>query len=131
MAQEFHKSAKDAGHEVQLLDLYSAERKQDYLQLSDTNQFLDDPKRHEIQHLIRRADEIEFFFPVWWFDAPAILKNFLDTNMTSGFAYKHTGGFMPTKLLQDKKARLFITAGAPRRAFYFVILPPLRIMWTL
>ena len=38
---------------------------------------------------IKEADEIVFCFPVWWGDAPAILKNWLDYNFTSGFAFKY------------------------------------------
>ncbi len=82
--------------------------------MSETNRYLDDPLREKHQEQITRADEICFFFPLWWFDCPAILKNWFDVNYTSGFAYKYRSGkAIPEKLLKGKSVRIFVTAGGP------------------
>ena len=65
-----------------MIDLYERERKQDYLMMNETNRTMDDPLRNKHQELISRSDEICFFFPLWWFDCPAILKNWIDVNYT-------------------------------------------------
>lgn len=41
-----------------------------------------------LQAKIAEADELIFIFPIWWGDAPAILKNFIDSNFTAGFAFR-------------------------------------------
>jgi putative NADPH-quinone reductase len=43
-----------------------------------------------VHEKITGCDEMAFFFPVWWGGVPAILKNFFDSNLTSGFAFKYT-----------------------------------------
>jgi NAD(P)H dehydrogenase (quinone) len=43
---------------------------------------------------------------------PAILKNFLDQNLTSGFAFSYKNK-KPQGLLKDKTARVFVTADTP------------------
>ncbi|MBP7885490.1 NAD(P)H-dependent oxidoreductase [Patescibacteria group bacterium] len=65
------------------MDLYESAWKQDYLLLDERRKPLPDPYREQIQDKISRANEIVFCFPLRWFDAPAILKNRFDTNMTS------------------------------------------------
>jgi putative NADPH-quinone reductase len=47
------------------------------------NRPIEDPLREHFQQKIAWADRLVFFFPLWWMDAPAILKNFLDMNLTS------------------------------------------------
>ena len=74
------------------MNLYDEEWKQDYLMFDENNKPIDDKKRELIQQKISWADELVFIFPLWWFDAPAILKNWLDMNLTSKFAYLYKQG---------------------------------------
>ncbi|MBI4930825.1 MAG: NAD(P)H-dependent oxidoreductase [Bacteroidetes bacterium] len=71
----------------------------------------------EFQKMIKKATNIIFIFPVWWFRAPAILEGFCDKVFTVGFAYhyKHLFGVygMPIRHLTDKRVTAFITHGAP------------------
>jgi NAD(P)H dehydrogenase (quinone) len=39
-----------------------------------------DETTKKIQAKITWADELIFIFPIWWGDAPAIVKNFIDCN---------------------------------------------------
>ena len=103
------------------MNLYDEQRKQDYMMMDENNKPFDDPKRDIIQEKISWADELVFVFPLWWFDAPAILKNRFDMNMTSKFAYIYKkGGFglLPYRLLKGKSVRVFLTAGSPNRVLW-------------
>ena len=67
----------------------------------------------EIQNKITSCDEIAFFFPVWWWGVPAILKNFFDSNFSSWFAFEYWKWWKVTKLLTWKTAKIFTTCDAP------------------
>lgn len=114
LAEDYKKIKLQWVNDVHTIDLYEAERKQDYLQLNETNRYLDDPLRTKHQEQISRADEIVFFFPLWWFNCPAILQNRFDVNYTSGFAFRYeSNSVIPEKLLSWKKARIIVTAWWP------------------
>ncbi|MCV3753295.1 NAD(P)H-dependent oxidoreductase [Mycoplasma enhydrae] len=66
------------------------------------------------QENIKWADEIVFFYPLWWASVPAILKGYIDNVFQSGFAFKyHENDPFWDKLLTGKKVRVFSTSGAP------------------
>ena len=44
---------------------------------------------------------------------PAILKNFLDWNLSNGFAFTYENG-RPKGLLRGKNVKIFTTTGAPK-----------------
>jgi len=56
---------------------------QSYLRLDDHNKPIVDPKISWMQEQITWADELVFVYPIWWYDAPAILKNWFDVNMSA------------------------------------------------
>ncbi len=57
---------------------------------------------------------------------PAILKNFIDNNITSGFAFKYVEGKnMPLKLLKGKSMRIFATADGPW--YLYALLKPMQL----
>ncbi len=114
LAEDYASAQQKKWYTIRTIDLYDDERKQDYLKLNETNHYVDDPLRLHHQAQISRADEIVFFFPLWWFDAPAILKNRFDVNYTSGFAFRYKSkSVIPEKLLSWKKARVIVTAWGP------------------
>lgn len=99
-----------------LLDLY--DQPQWFLQLNEINKPLNDDLIDHMQSLIKRANEIIFCFPLWRFDCPAILKNRMEVNLTSWFAYRYRPGkLFPKKLLTDKCVRVFVTAWWPTWAY--------------
>lgn len=61
---------------------------------------------------ISAANEIVLIFPYWWGSMPAILKNFFDWNLSSGFAYAYIDS-RPVGLLEGKTVKVFTTTGAP------------------
>jgi len=113
IAKRFIEVSEKCGHDIFLMDLYNDEWKQDYLMLDENNKPVPDAKRDAIQEKITRAEEIVFIFPLRWFDAPAIMKNWFDMNFTSKFAYiykKDGVGLLPYRLLKRKAARVIFTA---------------------
>jgi len=95
--------------EVEILDLYRTELQQPFLRFEDVREMKNvDPVREAIHAKMAWADEIIFIHPLWWLSMPAILKNFLDHNITSPFAFHYDAkGRHPG--LCGKQARLYIT----------------------
>jgi NAD(P)H dehydrogenase (quinone) len=80
------------------------------------------PQGEYFREFLSWADEYVFFFPVWWFDSPAILKNFFDVSFISGFGFKYVG-HKGIGLLTNKVAKVYTTADGPSWAYYFGIVP--------
>jgi len=119
IAKRFARVSEDIWHKVRVINLYDKKYKQEYLVLDDRNKPVDDPKLSYMQEQIGWAEEIVFTYPVWWYDAPAILKNWFDVNFASGFAYKYKkNSLFPEQFLQWKKARFFVTTGSPTWLWY-------------
>lgn len=117
----FSEVARKNHHHIKTIDLYQ-DVQQGFLQLNESNRPIQDDKQEQLQKNIQDqiswADELVFVFPLRWMDCPAIMKNFLDINLSHGFAFKYRSGkLQPEKLLKGKHARVFITAGGPNR-FY-------------
>lgn len=115
---------ESAGHRVKVMDLYSREYRQDFLEFENIRDFRPDEQTLKIQKMISQADEIIFLAPVWWMNIPAILKNFIDRNFTPWFAYKYVKWkSMPEKLLTGKTAKVMLTCDAPLFANYLMLMP--------
>ena len=99
---------------VELLDLYKNSYQQSFYKLESKS------TREQIffQEKITKANEIIFVFPYWWGSMPAILKNWLDWNLSSGFAFEYKKS-RPIGLLKNKKVSVFTTTGAPK--FYYML----------
>ena len=76
------------------------------------NQSFSDELQNEMQKLLS-ADILNFNFPLWWFDFPAILKGWVDRVLAYGVAYGGEYGFGPTGRFKGKKAFLTVTTGSP------------------
>jgi Putative NADPH-quinone reductase (modulator of drug activity B) len=48
----------------------------------------------QYQMILKNTDEIIFIFPIWWHNAPAMLRGFLDKVMLKGAAYNEEGNEM-------------------------------------
>jgi putative NADPH-quinone reductase len=46
-----------------------------------------DPLVKQYQAQLRTSSKLTFIFPIWWSNAPAIIKGFIDKVMLPGFAY--------------------------------------------
>ncbi|MFA6080304.1 MAG: NAD(P)H-dependent oxidoreductase [Candidatus Gracilibacteria bacterium] len=129
IAASYQGACEAKGYTTELLDLYQTELKMDFLRFDDQSDLKQPTSvQRALQAKITDADELVFIFPIWWVNIPAILKNFFDTVLTPGFAYKYRKGSMfPRKLLTGKKARIFCTCDA-RGWLYWFIGNPLRVI---
>jgi NAD(P)H dehydrogenase (quinone) len=128
IGQKFSEGVRKNNHNVEIFDLYDTDLHQGFLQMEDIEGSLTPEKqliRDTIQSKIEKADEIVFVHPLWWGGVPAILKNFIDNNFFSGFAYKNKHRWWPTwlfpwpeRLLKGKSARVYITCDIPLWMFW-------------
>jgi NAD(P)H dehydrogenase (quinone) len=130
------KRLEDAGHTVQVSDLYAMKWKASL----DENDSLDrkagarfDPS-HDSRHAfangtqspdialeqdkLRWADAVILQFPLWWFSMPAVLKGWVERVYAYGFAYgvgehndSHWGDRYGEGSMKGKRAMLIVTTG--------------------
>jgi len=119
IANRYKQEKEERGNDVFIMDLYKKKYAQPFLCYDDIKKDCSPTSAHKaIQEKILWADEVVFVFPVWWFGPPAILKNFLDQNFTSGFAYKYNENGVRSELLEGRTARIFATADGPRWVYF-------------
>lgn len=63
---------------------------------------------------IKKATHIVWFFPMWWYGYPAIMKGFIDRTFLPNIAFKFHGKPFPEQLFKGKTARIIITADTPK-----------------
>ncbi len=112
--------------EIEVIDLYKTDLKQDFLKYEDKHEIWKDETTKKIQAKISWSDELVFIFPIWWWDAPAILKNFMDSNFNSWFAFKYIN-WKAVWLLKWKSARVIATSWAP--SFIIKVILHIQFMW--
>jgi NAD(P)H dehydrogenase (quinone) len=113
---------------VEILDLYKTDLKQGFLQYENKKDMWKDSITQALQDKILRADEIVFIFPIRWWDVPAILKNFLDSNFIAGFAFKYHE-WKQKWLLGGKSARVIATCWGP--SILYTLLLHVQFWWNL
>lgn len=123
LAAAYKEEREKAGHEATLVDLYASPWREEFLSFATMEDVTERQKRMtELQKLIKLAHEIVFVFPTWWYDVPAILKNLLDQQFTSGFAFRYSKRGI-TGLLTDKTYKVFSTSAGPGWVYRFGICP--------
>lgn len=116
------------GDSVEIIDLYKTDLKQDFLSFEDSDNMWIDEITKKIQEKILWADELVFVFPIWWWDCPAIMKNFYDSNFTAWFAFKYEN-WKSVWLLKWKTARIIATSWAP--SFFYKIILHIQFFWNM
>lgn len=127
---------QNAGHEVQVSDLYAMDWKA-ALDANDSKNRLDETyfdASLDSQHAFKNglqsddialeqskllwADTVIFQFPLWWFSMPAIMKGWVERVYAYGFAYgvgehndSHWGDRYGEGTLAGKRAMLMVTTG--------------------
>jgi putative NADPH-quinone reductase len=113
LAEAYASGARGAGHEIEMIDV----ARLDFGLLRTMQEFRNGTPPAEIreaQDVIRRADHLVFFFPLWLGGAPAVLKGFLEQTFREGFAMQlDAGGRGWRRLLKGKSARIVVTMGMP------------------
>lgn len=127
IANHYKELSEKSWDNVEILDLYKTDLKQWFLTYENKSDQQNNTITLAIQEKIASSDEITFIFPIWWADAPAIVKNFIDCNFTSWFAFKVID-WKPTWLLKWKTAKIFATSWAP--SFFYRFFPiNLKSLW--
>lgn len=108
----------EAGHEVQVEDLYHAEFSP-ALAVHERRSYYQSPfDASAVQSQVERllaAEALVLVFPTWWFGFPAILKGWFDRVWAPGIAYDHATDLGPIKpRLHNLRRTLAVTSlGAP------------------
>lgn len=122
ISQVYKNAVEKNDCKAQLIDLYTPENTQEYLAYDNIRtDWPNDEKIISMQKKIAWADEIMFIAPVWWGSVPAVMKNFIDVNFQSGFAFKYNEKWKVIWLLKGKTAGLIMTCDAP--GFIYKYLP--------
>jgi len=70
------------------------------------------------QNDLVNVDKVVFQFPLYWFTAPSILKQWTDDVFTNGFAFTYDeNGAWQTLKLQDKEFQMLVTIGASEEEY--------------
>ena len=128
IAERIKNLSEEKWDTVEILDLYKTDLQQAYLAFEDIKKLNDDPVRDAMQEKILWADEIVLVFPIWWGDMPAIMKNWMDCNFMSGFAFKYEK-WKAIGLLKWKTARIITTSGAS--SFIYKVALHIQFMWNM
>jgi putative NADPH-quinone reductase len=91
LAAQVDRSARDAGHEVTLLDLYresfgAAMTAEEWRAYSGDHPIVD-PQVAAHAELVQHADALVFVYPTWWSGVPSILKGWLDRVLVAGVGF--------------------------------------------
>ena len=128
--QESLKGLAEAGHKVDLLDLYKEAfnpvlSEQDRRDYHDTSKNQAGLEKYVAQ--LRRADALVVQFPTWTFGLPAMLKGYFDRLMMPGVAFDLTNPANAAPLLNNIRSVTGITTyGRPRWVALYVGDPPRR-----
>jgi len=119
MAKIYKEEKEKQGHDVEIVDLYK-DKQMPYHHFEDAHnpEPLSEAQEYYQQKLLD-AKEIIFIYPFWWGTMPAILKNWLDSILYTGFAFEYGENGRPVGLLQGRSVRVITTCGAPK--FLYVL----------
>ena len=128
---------QESEHELFVMNLYDAQWQQEYFTFDSAHHPDFARTQRRIQEKITWADQLVFVHPLWWGSPPAVLKNWLDANLTSDFAFAHdkhrpdwVSRFWPLpsrRLLKPKTGKVFVTGDGPFWTYLLLGLPFLLI----
>ena len=124
---EFIKTVKENGNEVDLVDLYKENFNPVFAGEKPDAVVLDHQKR------IENSDVIVLIAPIWNFRMPAILEGWIDKVLSPPWAFRFKKIFgnygYPVGNLTGKKAIVFCTYGSPQFAIrtFFLNMPTKRL----
>jgi len=123
---------KEAGHQVDLLDLYA--EKFDPVLSEDARRHYHDDSRNRVglENYVARLTSAEVLilqFPTWCFGLPAMLKGFFDRMILPGVAFDLSDpAHAKPMLLNLKRIVGIVTYGRPRYMALWMCDPPRRIV---
>lgn len=119
LLDEFTSAVQSVGHSIEIADLYaegfdpcfSSEDLATYGGQAGTS-----PEVIAEQNRLIAADAVTFFFPVWWWSMPAILKGWIDRVFINGFAFTYEGE-KTVGLLKHEKVAMFCPGACDQGLF--------------
>ena len=126
IAKTYAQTKESQEDSVDVIDLYKETRQRGFIEFENLSDLVLTEDQTYYQEKISWADEIVFVYPTWWMYMPAIAKNWLEWNLTTGFAFNFSAEGKPTGLLKGKTARVFVTADGPK--FIYAIFKPMYAM---
>jgi putative NADPH-quinone reductase len=116
LADSYAKGAREAGHNVQRIDVASLE-----FPLLRTKEAFENgaipPALQPSQQAIGEADHLVMIYPLWLGEMPALLKGFCEQIFRPGFAFQYIDRGFPIKRMKGKSARIVVTMGMPAIAY--------------
>jgi NAD(P)H dehydrogenase (quinone) len=124
ISSTYERSARDAGHEVRLIQLgdlkFDPILHKGYTEIQPLEQCL-----VEAQEAIKWANHLVFVYPIWWGSMPSLLKGFFDRTFLPGYAFKYRkDSQFWDKLLSGRSAHVFNTMDTPPWYFRLVYKMP-------
>lgn len=124
IASTYERSARNAGHEVRLIQLgdlkFDPILHKGYTEIQPLEQCL-----VEAQEAIKWANHLVFVYPIWWGSMPSLLKGFFDRTFLPGYAFKYRkDSQFWDKLLSGRSAHVFSTMDTPPWYFWLVYKMP-------
>jgi NAD(P)H dehydrogenase (quinone) len=123
IAETYAQAKKTKGHTVEIIDLYAKECQADFLTFTNIREMVPPPIQKKCEDQITWADEIVMVHPIWWGLPPAIMKNWVDITFWVHFAYRYSPDGAVIKLLNNKTAKVFATAGGSSWYYHFIFMP--------
>lgn len=112
LAAAYARGAVSGGHETQIVEVATL----DFSPLRTRREFEEGTPPDDIrraQETLAWADHWAIFYPLWFGDAPALFKAFVEQAFRPGFALRYRPSGLPEGLLKGKSARLVVTMGMP------------------
>ncbi len=123
IAEAYKKGKESKGDSVEILDLYKTGLKQDYLAYEERADMGNPNPTRDIMHAkLLEADNLVIVHPLWWIGMPAILKNWVDVNISARFAFHYENG-RPVGHMKGKTASVFITCDGAFWLYCLIGLP--------
>lgn len=112
----FVEGLKEGGASYEVNDLYRSGfdplmKGEDFNQFTEEGDLPADVLAEQAK--VDQADGLALIYPIWWNEAPAVLKGWIDRVLSKGWAYEITpeGGFIP--LLKLKRVAIYNTGDNP------------------
>lgn len=112
LARAYERGARESGASVNVVDL-TALAFEPCLRGAHRTPMPDEPALAELRESVMASAHLAWFFPVWWYGLPALLKGLVDRLFLPGWAFAYEGGPLPRGLLTGRSSRYVATMDAP------------------
>lgn len=116
--EKTYTEAVQSKHELKVLSL-GKETFDPVLRYGYSKRMEEDPFISESQALVEWADHIVFTFPIWWGDAPSLLRGWIERVFTPNFSYRFEG-VKVTQMLKGRTSDIIVTTRGLRPIHWFI-----------